>query len=188
MKLRWSNQKDFDVTFEANDTESFTENGLSALRSFRISRERRVHRGEIHKTVSWCEPGYLHIWDAERSTWYNPGEIRETSKGISFFEPHSVLADFAEGESLDDIKNRDVTWFTEQASKLWQWCYDTWAWGNALNLTVMQVGDELQKEIDRSQAAAALGSIRTPKKAATSAANGKSPVKPGSRPRGRPKP
>lgn len=38
-----------------------------------------------------------------------------------------------------------------------------------------------------SQAAAALGSITSPRKSQTSAANGRNPVKPGSRPRGRPK-
>lgn len=45
----------------------------------------------------------------------------------------------------------------------------------------------MQKAEAVSKAAAALGSIRSPRKAQSSAANGCNPVKPGSRPRGRPR-
>ena len=41
--------------------------------------------------------------------------------------------------------------------------------------------------LDARRAAAALGSIKSPRKAETSAENGKRPVKPGSNPRGRPR-
>lgn len=41
--------------------------------------------------------------------------------------------------------------------------------------------------LSRSQAAAALGSIRSKRKSESSAANGAAPVRPGSRPRGWPK-
>ena len=51
-------------------------------------------------------------------------------------------------------------------------------------------GDELIERLSASpkknEAAAALGSIKSPRKAITSAANGGAPVKPGNNPRGRP--
>ena len=91
MKLRWSNNTDFAVTFEANDLESFRRQALSAMRSFRIATERRVHRCEIHKTVSWFQSANLHVSNDIETDWYNPGLIKQTDSGVQFFEPITVM-------------------------------------------------------------------------------------------------
>jgi hypothetical protein len=72
MKLRWSNGHDFEMQFEANDPESFQDNCTSALASFRTATERRVHRGEIHKTISRFESCELGVYDPPSTNWYLP--------------------------------------------------------------------------------------------------------------------
>lgn len=58
--------------------------------------------------------------------------------------------------------------------------------GNAGGIRNLPQGD-IQTALDSSAAAATLGSIRSERKAAASRANGATPVKPGSNPRGRPR-
>lgn len=72
MKLRWTNGHNYEMQFDANDPESFARNSVSALRSFKIATERRVHRGEIHKTVSRFESCMLGVYDEHTRQWHNP--------------------------------------------------------------------------------------------------------------------
>ena len=107
MKLRFSNRQDFDVQFEANDLDSFRRNAMSALRSFRITTERRVHRGESGKTVSWFGVGGLDIYDEHNRQWYGPeGEphfIETESFGRIGIASHFKLEiPFLETAALDE--------------------------------------------------------------------------------------
>lgn len=145
MKLRFSNGKDFAITFDANDEASFAEQGMSALRSFRIATERRVHRGEIHKTVSWFDSAFLGLYDENHRQWYHPGEIKALESGLSFFEPRPVVAPRNEAEDIEAKHREDEFWIAANASRIWGWCYDCWRWGQALNLQIMQICDRLDK-------------------------------------------
>lgn len=58
--------------------------------------------------------------------------------------------------------------------------------GNAGGIRTL-LNSEVETALQVSNAAAALGSIKTERKAKSSATNGNAPVKPGSRPRGRPR-
>ena len=149
MKLRFSNGKDFAFTFEANDLPSFREQGLSALKSFRIATERRIHRGEIHKTVSWFDRPTLHLYDEEQEQWLNLGlkkSMNTISFGeIAFFEPRQVEMPGYEAFTIDEQFRQDEIWFLENSDAIWQMCIDTWEWGNALNLQIMKFGDDLHR-------------------------------------------
>src|SRR3989304_256752 len=106
MKLRWSNNHNLDIQFEANDPDEFYDNCRSALMSFRTATERRVHRGEIHKTVSWCENGNLGVYDAHSRQWFLPeGETHfmetESFGRIGINHHFRVEAPFVEANSLD---------------------------------------------------------------------------------------
>jgi len=149
MKLRWSNNTDFAVTFEANDLESFRRQALSAMRSFRIATERRVHRGEIHKTVSWFQSANLHVSNDIETDWYNPGLIKQTDSGVQFFEPITVMLPWAEANSPTEQHPRDEMWFCANAEKYWQACVDTYKWLQAFNLMVMRVGDEIDRYTEK---------------------------------------
>ena len=74
----------------------------------------------------------------------------------------------------------------EQADK-WVKTLRKWAKDDDSGRTYKVVELELDMSIRRSAAAATLGSIRSERKAAASRANGATPVKPGSNPRGRPR-
>ena len=72
-------------------------------------------------------------------------------------------------------------------------CY--WGWSTKKQaerfVALIDEGMEPREAVNEvettSASAAALGSITSPRKAQTSAANGRNPVKPGSNPRGRPR-
>ena len=109
MKLRWSNGHDLDIQFEANDPDEFYDNCMSALRSFRTATERRVHRGEIHKTVSWCESGNLGVYDEDTRQWYlpvgEPGFVNTESFGkLSISRHFKVEAPFVQADTIDDAR------------------------------------------------------------------------------------
>jgi len=149
MKLRWSNNTDFAVTFEANDLASFRQQALSAMRSFRIATEYRVHRGEIRKTVSRFPSATLHVGNDIETGWYNPGIIKQTEsgglQGLQFFDPITIMLGVGEANSPADQHPRDEIWFLANADKYWQACVDTYRWLQALNLMIMQVGDEIDR-------------------------------------------
>lgn len=143
MRLRFSNLKNKDFLFDANDTDSFMENGLSALRSFRIMTEKQYHDGKQHKNRSSFDIPCLHIQPDDEANWYNIGCIK-TQNGLSFWEPVSInfplLAD-----SIEQIFELDKTFFASTACELWQCCYDTWRWYRGLNNLLNTMSDALEE-------------------------------------------
>lgn len=144
MKLRWSNNKNFFISFEANDLESFTNESKSALRLFRAISERRVHRGEIKKTVSWFDFPALHIED-KNGGWMNPGLIKRIDNGFSFFEPRVITIKTFEAENAEKIHVSDNSWIEKNAGTIWTMCCDGWRWMDGLNVATMLVGDEINR-------------------------------------------
>jgi hypothetical protein len=151
MKLRWSNEYDLAFAFEANSIETLQREGLSAMRLFRTATERRVHRGEIHKTVSWFKQATLHIRDENHDAWFGLGFIRHLDggalSGAAFWTPSPVRLAWREANSLTDALTQDELWFITNVEHIWQLCIDTHQWGDALNLTVMKLGDDLDRHI-----------------------------------------
>lgn len=152
MKLRWSNNRNYAMPFEANDLGSFQEQALSALRSFIIATERRMHRGEIHKTVSCMEMVSLHIYLDDAHGWYNPGLIKATDTAsfgrIQRFQPLDVSMPYAEADDLAGLFDKAGRWFSDGAPRYWQACFECWQWINSINLLVMQIDDEIGRRID----------------------------------------
>ncbi len=171
MKLRWSNGYNFEFEFEANTPASFHEQALSALRSFRIAQHRRVHRGEIHKTVFWCGGCSLNVYDDANHQWYYPaGEptsLDTKSFGSLSINRHfDVRVPFVEAASLDnlhadykfdligldsvyvehlDLGNRDAS------DRIWNLCMGVYQHINELSAFVMSVGDVIDKHIDQTE-------------------------------------
>ncbi len=171
MKLRWSNGHSFSFEFEANDPDSFYEQALSALRSFRISRHRRVHRGEIHKTVIWCEGCSLSVYDDDNRIWYYPeGEstsIETKSFGVLGINRHfDVRFPFVEANSMDSlyanykfdlvcldpslIEPLDLS-DRATSDRVWNLCYGVYEHGQALHTFVMSIGDVIDKHLENEQ-------------------------------------
>lgn len=163
-KLRFSNLKNRAEVFEANDLDSFTYQAKIAARIFRIATERRVHRGEIHKTVSWFESAELQVYDENHNQWCNLGEIKQIDNGLQFFEPMTVELPWMELNSLDELQPDPRVIIRQQCGiayedttlqlavgRVWQICIDTWRWGDALNLSIMQLGDELSRKTEREK-------------------------------------
>ena len=142
MKLRWSNNKDTAFTFDANDLASFVEQGASALRSLAIMTEKRVHRGEIRKTFSWCDIAHLQLY---RDNWYNPGRINKTDN-INYFEPADIRSPWMEADDLDGLFVKLDSWFLSIAEETWLAIVDTWNWLDALDFQVMLLGDEIGRK------------------------------------------
>ncbi len=156
MKLRFSNGHDFAIEFEANDPESFYREGWIAIREFRIATARRVHRGEIHKTVYWFESATLHIAD-ETGRWFGTGTIETLNSpgssldGAGFFVRHPVELHWAEADDTEAILQRDKEKFDAEHDRIWQMCIDSYQWSDALNTTIMQVGDTIDKHLENKQ-------------------------------------
>ncbi len=170
MKLRWSNGHNFAFEFEVNNPDSFHEQALSALRSFRIARYRRVHRGEIHKTVVWCEGCSLGVFDEDSRNWYYPeGEpqaLDTQSWGTLSLNRHfDARIPFVESDSLESmhancnfdlicldpprIESLDLS-EREASDRLWNLCVGVYQHSNALSALVMSVGDAIDKHIDQN--------------------------------------
>lgn len=153
MKLRISNNKNYAVEFDANDIEMFREQGLSALRSFRIATERRVHRGEIHKTVSWFESGTVHFQDDDK-IWLNPGiqkrlDSLESFPGLITFEAHPIEVPFVEADSWQDAAHQDEIWFLASLETNWSMFVDAFNYARDLSAVVMGTMDQIDRENNR---------------------------------------
>jgi hypothetical protein len=170
MKLRWSNGHNFAFEFEANDPGSFYTQALSALRSFRIASHRRVHRGEIHKTVVWCEGCSLGVYDEESKNWLYPtGEAKRLETqlfgSISINRHFDVRVPFSESDSDGDLllDTRFDLICLDSASiealrlndrtvsdRIWNLCVGVYQHGQALNAFTMSVGDVIDKHLDQN--------------------------------------
>jgi hypothetical protein len=139
MKFRFSNGKDFAVTFDASDINSFADQAASALRSFRIQTERRVHRGELHKTVSWFETTQLHMQtDFDTDLW-----LAIARKRAAWTELPS-----SETNDLSERFSQDERWFTENLTELWVDIVNTFEARRRLSEFLMGFGDTLRKLTD----------------------------------------
>jgi len=163
MKLRFSNRHDFDVQFEANDLASFRENGMSALRSFRISSERRVHRGEIRKTVSWFDGGEIGVYDEHAKQWYNlEGDakfIETESFGTVGIAQHfrlevPVLETATLAEALADDRlnlicsdplSFEQVYLLSDEGQLWNMCVNTYRHTADINTFLQNFSDDFEK-------------------------------------------
>jgi hypothetical protein len=170
MKLRWSNNHNFAFEFEANDPDSFYEQAFSALRSFRISQHKRVHRGEIHKTVVQCEACSLHVYDGDNGNWYSPaGEAKsidtQSFGTISIKHHFNVQFDHLSADSLADLQTnlkfslisfdpirverldlRDRT----ASDRIWNLCIGVYQQSRDMNAFIMNVGDAIDKHLDQN--------------------------------------
>jgi hypothetical protein len=162
VKLRWSNERDNAVEFEANDPASFLDQGASALRSLRMLTERRVHRGEIGRTVSWYSPAALHVYDdfSDRG-WTNPGRIKGTetethpdqisvaeisaAAPLVYFEPVRISPPGHEADDITGMHRQDAAWLAANVERIWSAVVDTRTWIMALTTQVMSLDDELRR-------------------------------------------
>lgn len=105
MKLRFNNGKDQAVEFEANDLNSFIEQGISALRTFRILTQRRIHQAEIEKNRLWFDKPELHV-QGENGSWLDLGLIKQGENGIAYRDPFTIRFD-TQADSLEQIFEKD---------------------------------------------------------------------------------
>jgi len=148
MRLRFNNRVDYAVEFDAHDLPSFRTQGCHALRSFRTSQHRRVHRGEVGKDVLWTSIAHLDVLGERREMWFTPGTIK-VSRGlaISFFEPADVIFPFIEADNLDEIFTVDEFDLSMRAERMWKMCVDCLRWEGAIYSTSMALDNVLQGEI-----------------------------------------
>lgn len=156
MKLRFSNGKNFAITFNANDLKSLQEQALSTLRSFRISTERHVHQGEIKKTRSWFENPELHVYSETYDAWLGLGILKHINNessvlnGAAFHDPF-VIRFTNQADSLEQIFDMDRELFDRSADLFWSGVVGTWEWRNAINTTLMQFDDDLRRYTDKEK-------------------------------------
>ncbi len=147
MKLRFSNGKNYALTFECNDLESFRSAALSALRSFRMMTERRVHQGEIHKTRSWFEKPELHVYSEFSEDWLGLGLLRSSpTSGWAYRDPFTIRFS-TQADDLDEICEEDRALFERSSELFWQGVIGSWEWSKHLGTTLMILGDEIDKLI-----------------------------------------
>jgi hypothetical protein len=145
MKLRFSNTKNVSIEFKAADRDEFVREGLAALRVFRAATQHRVHRGEIHKTISEFENCELHV-ASQMGVWCGLGNVEpmatESFGRISVFTPFTVRFSYS-ADSLDDMHRIDAELFDRSADKFWRGAVDAWNHANNLNNFVQEVADKL---------------------------------------------
>lgn len=155
MKFRISNNTSHAVEFSAVTEEGFNAELKAAAIRFRETCNRKAHRGEIHKTVVWCEAGYLHIYNPEAKNWFGPGRIDtvpgELSKnglaGSSFFVPRETpILRMCEVDSVESAIVQDQFGFPSM--NLWEQCMSAMRWCNALYGWIYEVGDVLKQLTD----------------------------------------
>jgi hypothetical protein len=149
MKLRFSNGKSFEVTFHACDLVEFVHEGKAALRVFRAATQHRVHRGEIHKTVSEFDPCELHVQD-RMGGWHGLGHIdpldTKSSFGVvSIFSPFTIRFRLR-ADSLDDMHRLDAELFNRSAPTFWRGAVDSWTQSNNMHTMIQDIDDALNVE------------------------------------------
>jgi hypothetical protein len=135
--MRFSNGKNFAITFESSDVNEFLDQSISALKRFRIQTEKRIHKGEIKKTVSWFENPELHVYSETLQVWQDmsiiKGAYRETFK-IHFTN---------QADNIDEIFVIDKNLLEKNITIFWLGCVDSNNWADALNLQITNLGDML---------------------------------------------
>lgn len=158
MKFRISNNKSYAAEFSAENKADFYRELKAAAASFRENCFRRVHRGEMHRDVFWCEAGYLHIYNPEAKNWFGPGRIDtvsgEPSKsglaGSSFFVPRETpVLRMCEVDRLESVILQDQ--FGLLSMDLWEQCMSAIRWCNALYGWIYEVGDVLKQLTDEEE-------------------------------------
>lgn len=156
MKLRFSDGIKTAVEFYAINIQEFKENGLQALAEIIPDVQRRIHRGEIHKTVVRISSIDLHYQLEGFNNWLNLGvlktvELQHIGGGgkYKFFEPSPYHLPCGDFDSLDNaIVN--LQWrFLADSMRVWDMCLDTERWAENFNLTFMRTGDEIQRLTDK---------------------------------------
>lgn len=170
MELRWSNGSNIAITFEAIDASTFANNGIAALRIFRVATERPVHRGETHTNELWYDTPELHVKIGE--TWYNPGRIKSHGE-MMYFDPTPVKIPGLSAKTREEIFQNDADHINQFCQIYWQSCYDCWKWAENLNVVSMRVADMLDKLPAAVELGRRGGSVRSERKAAAARENGR---------------
>jgi len=148
MKLRLSNSKNFAITFNATDVNEFYEQAVSALRSFRIQTERRVHQGEIKTTRSWFENVELHVYSETFNIWQDLSNIcflrNEYSEFLSYRQTFKIR--FAsQASNLPHINDIDKKMLDRNAAMIWRGLVDSNQWADGMNLQISKIDDDLRR-------------------------------------------
>lgn len=147
MKLRFSNAKNFAITFDANDVNEFYQQAVSTLRSFRIQTERRVHQGELHQTRSWFENVELHVYSETFNIWQDLSEIKFTDEMMAYRQTFKMRFP-TNASNLDHICDLDKKFLDKNAVMIWRGLVDSNDWANQLNNQIMNLNDEIRRKTD----------------------------------------
>jgi len=148
MKLRFSNGKDFAITFGATNVNEFYQQAVSALRTFRTQTERRIHQGEIGKTRSWFENVELHVYSETFNIWQDLSDIRflrnEYSEFLSYRQTFKIR--FAsQASNLPHVCDMDKKLIDKNAAMIWRGLVDSNQWADNMNLQISKIDDDLRR-------------------------------------------
>lgn len=146
MKLRFSNGKNFAITFEANNVNDFFTQAVSALRSFRMQTERRVHQSEKHQTRSWFENPELHVYSETMNVWQDLSIIKQHNDMAyrQTFKIHFTN----QTDSIEQIFETDRDLLDRNCAEFWRGCVDSNKWADNLNIQISNVGDIVRRKTE----------------------------------------
>lgn len=147
MKLRFSNTKNFAITFDANDVNEFFEQAVSALRSFRMQTERRVHQSELKQTRSWFERVELHVYSDTFNIWQDLSEIKFTDEMMAYRQTFKMRFP-SSASNFEHMCDLDKKFLDKNAVMIWRGLVDGNDWANQLNNQIMNFNDDIRRKTE----------------------------------------